>query len=460
MKTQKKWYFLLGVNVFLTSAVAVPALADDGVPGVLRFAAQYHAEKLSGKGAATEGKSDTSSGKSKPTAPADSSSELTGSSSGPALISTTELKRRLALREREITQLKKENRRLRTQPAASASEEALKEALSNVNTRLKTAQTEHKQALDAFAEQASQVQKSLESRILSLTQKVGTLEATNTTLQAAKQKDIDTLKLADGQYQTLKAENKSLETENVRLKTLQKAMPVVEAEELSTPVTRQTYAAGVMLGRDVLAMQQAQTLLGLTSDSRILLAGLRDALNSQVLLNSDALLGALANAEETAQKARQKIAEQQKKTGKTYLTKFRKGKGVQQDPLGFWYRIEYPGDGEQIKDDESIVDVVVVEKLTDGVVVEDMDARGRVISQPLSDYPALFRAALTQLKNHGSMTLVVPSSLAYGDEGYPPKVPPGATLVYTLRVEQVTVSPQPPDAEKDFSEKKAKPADK
>ncbi|MFO6426160.1 FKBP-type peptidyl-prolyl cis-trans isomerase [Escherichia coli] len=83
------------------------------------------------------------------------------------------------------------------------------------------------------------------------------------------------------------------------------------------------------------------------------------------------------------------------------------------------------------------MDVVVTEKLTDGTVVEDMDARGRVISQVLGEYPPVFREALMLMKNHGTMELVAPPELAYGDEGYPPRVPPGATMIYTLRVEDV-----------------------
>ncbi|EIP8028346.1 TPA: FKBP-type peptidyl-prolyl cis-trans isomerase [Escherichia coli] len=66
-----------------------------------------------------------------------------------------------------------------------------------------------------------------------------------------------------------------------------------------------------------------------------------------------------------------------------------------------------------------------------------MDARGRVISQALSEYPPVFRDALMLMKNHGMVELLVPSSLAYGDEGYPPRIPPGATMLYTLRVEGV-----------------------
>ncbi|WP_338054882.1 hypothetical protein [Serratia marcescens] len=40
------------------------------------------------------------------------------------------------------------------------------------------------------------------------------------------------------------------------------------------------------------------------------------------------------------------------------------------------------------------------------------------------------------------------SELAYGDKGYPPKVPPGATMVYKLRVTDVIAAPD---------EKKRKP---
>ncbi|WP_375542375.1 FKBP-type peptidyl-prolyl cis-trans isomerase [Serratia marcescens] len=42
----------------------------------------------------------------------------------------------------------------------------------------------------------------------------------------------------------------------------------------------------------------------------------------------------------------------------------------------------------------------------------------------------------------------VTSELAYGDKGYPPKVPPGATMVYKLRVTDVIAAPD---------EKKRKP---
>lgn len=53
------------------------------------------------------------------------------------------------------------------------------------------------------------------------------------------------------------------------------------------------------------------------------------------------------------------------------------------------------------------------------------------------------------LKNHGTVTVAAPPELAYGDEGYPPRVSPGATMVYTIQVEGVKAVNTSPDKQKD-----------
>ncbi|KAF1366406.1 FKBP-type peptidyl-prolyl cis-trans isomerase [Yokenella regensburgei] len=59
------------------------------------------------------------------------------------------------------------------------------------------------------------------------------------------------------------------------------------------------------------------------------------------------------------------------------------------------------------------------------------------MTQALNHYPPLFRSAIRLAGGKGKVTMVVPPSLAYGDDGYPPAVPPGATMVYTLQVNGV-----------------------
>ena len=59
--------------------------------------------------------------------------------------------------------------------------------------------------------------------------------------------------------------------------------------------------------------------------------------------------------------------------------------------------------------------------------------------------------------------MAAPPELAYGDAGYPPKVPPGATMIYTIRVENVReekVSPEGQKQEKTAPSNKAEEARK
>ncbi|HFG5342616.1 TPA: FKBP-type peptidyl-prolyl cis-trans isomerase N-terminal domain-containing protein [Salmonella enterica subsp. enterica serovar Javiana] len=361
-------------------------------------------------------------------------------SSGQGLTGNTDLRRRLTLREQELRQLKKENQALQARLKGGPDTATGNAESDKQMTSLKAELADSRKQLDTLTRQAVQAQEALNARVLDLEQQVaraGT-ERKAATAQAGKEKS-------------------ELLSSLTALKAELADMPVVTPEMLKEEGAQQTYAAGVMLGRDMLNLQVAQQKLGLKTDNRILVAGIRDALNRKVLLNEPALDTALREAESVARKAHLAVILEQKKAGSLYLEKFRKRKDVKQAESGFWYRTEYAGDGGFIRGDDTIVDVVVTEKLTDGTVVEDMDTRGQVISQPLGDYPALFRSALTLMKNHGTVELVVPSDLAYGDGGYPPKVPPGATMVYILRVEDVKPAAEAPGTE-GVSKKEAEPA--
>ena len=418
---------MAGGIAFLVWAGSVSAVgqtesqASGGIPGILKYAQQYRQEAVPEE----KGKDDGKKGKAAVRTAVHPGQSLIGGTGN------TELRRRLTLREQELRQLKKENRTLRDRLSAvpvvtEASAEKDREVVE-----LKAALTENRKQLSELTHRAEQAQEGLNAQVLELKQQLARLgtEGKASLEQAGKEKA------------ELQASLAALKAELV-------GMPVVTPEMLKPEAVQQTYAAGVMMGRDMLTLQAAQQQLGLKTDNRVLVAGIRDALNRKVLLNESALETALHQAEFVAQKARLAVIQAQKKAGGAYLATFKKQKGVKQAESGFWYRVDYVGDGALIQGDDTRVDVVVTEKLTDGTVVEDMDLRGQVISQSLGDYPPLFRSALMLMKNHGTMELVVPSDLAYGDEGYPPKVPPGATVHYVLRVEDVTFAAEEKTAEK------------
>lgn len=228
-----------------------------------------------------------------------------------------------------------------------------------------------------------------------------------------------------------------LETENGSLRT--RAKWLVNPEGLTRLETRQAYAAGSALGQDIITLLDERKAWGVIADRQTVLSGIIDAFSGQYQLAPDDLRVALTESENAVNKARQHARLTQQKKDEEFVANFKKQKGVKQSPSGFWYRVDYVGDTPIAK--EAVVGVVVKESMTDGTVIQDMDVSGNMLSQPLSAYPPLFREAIGHLRNHGSLTMVVPPSLAYGEAGYPPNVPPNATMVYTLRIENTEAAP-------------------
>jgi FKBP-type peptidyl-prolyl cis-trans isomerase len=201
---------------------------------------------------------------------------------------------------------------------------------------------------------------------------------------------------------------------------------------LTKPQEQQSYAAGVALGRDIQTLLAERKTWGIDPDKTTLLGGMIDSFNGHYQLSEAVLASALAESEKTVNAGRTQAVKDQQAKGESFVSEFRKKKGVKKSSAGFWYRVDYLGD-EAIAE-TSLVDIVLKEMLTDGRVIQDMDRSGKVLSQPLSAYPPLFREAIGYLRNHGSLTMVVPPELAYGEAGYAPQIPPNATMVYELRV--------------------------
>lgn len=128
---------------------------------------------------------------------------------------------------------------------------------------------------------------------------------------------------------------------------------------------------------------------GVPVDRDSLLAGVIDSVSGRLRLPPDELNALTAQADANAVAAREKRVNEQRRRDEDYLTQFSQQKGVKQSAMGFWYRVDYAGEGALAP--TAVVDVVVKEKLTDGTVIQDMELSGKVLSQPLSEYPPLFR---------------------------------------------------------------------
>ncbi|HGM5490680.1 TPA: FKBP-type peptidyl-prolyl cis-trans isomerase N-terminal domain-containing protein [Serratia fonticola] len=193
------------------------------------------------------------------------------------------------------------------------------------------------------------------------------------------------------------------------------------------------YAIGTELGGDVMALLDTRAHEeGILLDKTVVLAGMEDAFAGQYRLPADKVNLALKALESKQLEQATQLKTQNELKGTKYVAQFRKQPRTKKAAMGYDYRIDYQGEGVIHASDS--VTIVVKESLVDGTVVKDMEAAKTSVSQPLSAYPPLFKSALGQLQNHGSMTLVVPPLLAYGNKGLPPSIPPGATMIYTVRI--------------------------
>ncbi|HBW8680920.1 TPA: peptidylprolyl isomerase [Klebsiella pneumoniae] len=210
------------------------------------------------------------------------------------------------------------------------------------------------------------------------------------------------------------------------------------AAKLSASGEQQAYAIGASMGSEALNVLTTRRTQGVTVDAGLVLQGIEDAFRGQLRLGEQERNKALFDVSQQVFQNLNKIEQKNISAGKKYQQAFARKKDVVFKE-GVYSRVDYPGKGKISGND--LVTVVIKEMLTDGTVINDMEAKDQALTQKLDAYPPVFREPLKRLQNHGSMTLVVPPEKAYGSKGLPPKIPPGATMVYSVRI--VDSQPEP-----------------
>ena len=121
-----------------------------------------------------------------------------------------------------------------------------------------------------------------------------------------------------------------------------------------------------------------------------------------------------------------------KKKGAAFLKKF-VSDGGKKTKSGLAYKIITPGKGKTPKPTDQ-VEVHYHGTLIDGTVFDSSLERGKKVTFHLNKVIKGWQEGLQLIKPGGKIKLLVPSTLAYGDRGLPPKIPGGATLVFEVEL--------------------------
>ena len=127
------------------------------------------------------------------------------------------------------------------------------------------------------------------------------------------------------------------------------------------------------------------------------------------------------------------LAEKEKKAGETYLAKAASVKGATKTASGIVIQTMKEGKGASPKETDT-VKVHYHGTLTDGVVFDSSVQRGEPATFPLAQVIPCWTEGVQRVKVGGKSRLICPANLAYGDRGAPPKIKPGATLVFEVEL--------------------------
>ena len=130
------------------------------------------------------------------------------------------------------------------------------------------------------------------------------------------------------------------------------------------------------------------------------------------------------------------VAAAEKKTGDAFLAKAAAAPGAKKTESGIVITTVMPGTGSSPKATDK-VKVHYHGTLTDGSVFDSSVQRGQPATFPLNGVIKCWTEGVQQMKVGGKSRLVCPSELAYGERGAPPRIKPGATLIFDVELLEI-----------------------
>jgi FKBP-type peptidyl-prolyl cis-trans isomerase FkpA len=138
-------------------------------------------------------------------------------------------------------------------------------------------------------------------------------------------------------------------------------------------------------------------------------------------------------------------SETEKKKGQEYVAQHASDPGAVKTESGALYIEKQAGTGAQPAASDT-VKVHYKGTLIDGTEFDSSYKRGQPAEFPLQAVIKCWTEGVAKMKVGGKAQLVCPSDVAYGDQGRPPTIPGGATLLFDVELVDITTPKAEPAA--------------
>ncbi|PID76467.1 MAG: hypothetical protein CSB24_06440 [Deltaproteobacteria bacterium] len=186
-------------------------------------------------------------------------------------------------------------------------------------------------------------------------------------------------------------------------------------------------------------------------------SGLTDVMQGKKILLSDEEIEAVhkefAEKMQAEQQARlEKMKAENAKAGAAFLEENKKKDGVKVTESGLQYEVLKEGSGAVPKADDK-VKVHYVGTLVDGTEFDSSVKRGEPAVFEVGRVIPGWKEAMQLMKTGAKYRLVIPSELAYGENGAPPVIEPNSVLVFEVELLSIEKNAEPDAKPKDVEPK-------
>jgi len=207
-----------------------------------------------------------------------------------------------------------------------------------------------------------------------------------------------------------------------------------ERPEMDSVKDRVSYSIGLNIGEDFAAQE-------MDIDTDLLALGIEHALAGEEPLLSEEQMHEAITAFQEEMIARQeetmtRQSEENVRLGQEFLEENALGDDVQTLESGLQYRVITDGDGASPGEDD-VVSVHYEGRLVDGTVFDSSLEKGEPAVFPVTGVIPGWTEALQLMQEGDQWEIVLPSELAYGEQGVPPVIGPNAVLIFEVELLEV-----------------------
>lgn len=221
----------------------------------------------------------------------------------------------------------------------------------------------------------------------------------------------------------------------------------VKAPVLETEIQKQAYGLGASIGMYMQRNLAEHDKLGLTLDKALIERGFIDSINDKSAIEKEEIQALLTNLDKTMKAKQQEMAAKASEAslaeGQKFLEDNAKKEGVMVTESGIQYSVLTASDGDK----PAATDTVKVHykgTFLNGETFDSSYDRGEPAVFPLNRVIKGWTEGVQLMSVGSKYKFTIPSDLAYGPNGNPPRIPGNSVLEFEIELLEIQKSESAP----------------